>query len=138
MATITANTPQDTEAREAGARTPQSAEGGARPQPSTTIADIARTPSPVEAARQRADNLVTAICNEAQIAMERRRDELLNLNARIETSKKALSHYIGEFAAFSAEALTLSSEIGTLIEKASEPFAASPPSTITQLKNGKE
>lgn len=103
------------------------------------VADQGRfdpAPNPVDAARETAANFVQAISKKAKLSLGERRDELDTLMERITTSEKALVRYIGEFARFNHEAITIASEIKASIEQAAQPFAADPPATLTQ-SNGK-
>jgi hypothetical protein len=95
-----------------------------------------RSIDPIDAARERTVNFVRNICMQPLLELQRRQDELSNAAARIKTSERALSHYIGEFAKFCAEAEQLSSDIKPIIETLVKPFSLDPPATLTQLKNG--
>lgn len=98
-----------------------------------------RTPpsiNPIEAARERTANFVHNICMSPLLELQKRQDEINNATARIQTSERALNHYIGEFAKFCAEAEQLASDLKPIVAALVEPFAQDPPSTITQLKNG--
>lgn len=93
-------------------------------------------PDPIDTARQRAQDLVHNIATNTLLDLGKRRDELDNCMARITTSEQALARYITEFARFNYEALELSQTIAADIAKVTEPFAGSPPATLTQGRNG--
>lgn len=94
--------------------------------------------NPIDAARERTASFVHNICMQPLLELQKRQDEINNATARIQTSERALIHYIGEFAKFCAEAEQLSSDIKPIIEALVKPFSVDPPATITQLKNGKD
>jgi type I restriction-modification system DNA methylase subunit len=88
-------------------------------------------PDTVALARKRTSELVENIAGEARLTLRKSRDELDNLMAQIAASQQALSGYIGEFARFSAEAITTAHSISAAVRKAAEPFASEPRNTIT-------
>jgi hypothetical protein len=101
-----------------------------------STAPAAVEPNAIELARKRTNELVENIAGEARLSCRRSRDELDNLMAQIDTSQKKLSHYIGEFARFSAEAITTAHEISKAVRRAAEPFGATEPrTTITEETN---
>jgi hypothetical protein len=105
--------------------------------PPTTQRTADPAPDPVEAARQRAADFVHNICTTAQLSLRERRDELDNAMERMKRSEDSLIHYISEFASFSVDVLKASAVMKDEITAFAKPFGGTPPSTITQLKNGK-
>lgn len=88
-------------------------------------------PNPVDIAREHADNFVSGISNNTLLSLGQRRDELDNTMQRIREAQARLSHYIGEYARFSFEALEDSKKIADILRHTVEPFKGSPPATIT-------